>query len=143
MARVLIIDDDVRYANLVQHALEFNGYEVASLTRLGGALVKMISFRPDVVLLDVIMPECSGPELLRRLGTSWRNAGVRFVLHSNLPDAELAPIAEACGADGYLHKRGVQNLLEKLESLLAAPTPAGTILHADRAAQDPGLRRSS
>jgi DNA-binding response OmpR family regulator len=124
MPRVLIVDDDTRYAGLVQHALEIRGFEARVLTDLSRAVLEITSFRPDIVLLDVYMPELSGPELMRRLGRSWNRAGVRFLLYSNMPESELAEMAQECGADGYVVKRGVQALLQALESLPGTEPPS-------------------
>ena len=65
--RVACVDDDPHLRSLVEHALKASSYEVALYASGAEALAKLAAFRPDVLLLDVIMPEMDGRETLRQL----------------------------------------------------------------------------
>ena len=62
--KVLIIDDEVAFTNVVKLTLEErNGYEVCAENDSRGAIATARRFRPDIVLLDVVMPELDGGEV--------------------------------------------------------------------------------
>ena len=65
--RVLIVDDDRKILDLLVELLQLEGYEIATAIDGSQALDLAISFDPDVVVSDVVMPEVGGLELCRRL----------------------------------------------------------------------------
>ena len=78
MKRILIADDEPNIVTALEFLLERNGYEVL-IARNGGAALKMIEeSRPDLVLLDVMMPEMSGYEVCQRMRerSDWRHIKV-------------------------------------------------------------------
>src|SRR5579884_103167 len=69
-ARVLVVDDNEDAATIMAEALEALGHSVEVATGGAQALVRAESFSPDVVLLDLSMPEMDGYEVARRLRAS-------------------------------------------------------------------------
>jgi DNA-binding response OmpR family regulator len=65
--RILVVDDNELNLDLVSKILELDGYEVATADSGDVALEKVGVFKPDLALLDVMMPDMNGFELCRRL----------------------------------------------------------------------------
>jgi DNA-binding response OmpR family regulator len=67
MARILIADDDALLRALLQHRLTLDGYEVVAVEDGGMVLDALRDHRPDLLVLDAMMPVMDGFEILRRL----------------------------------------------------------------------------
>jgi PAS domain S-box-containing protein len=101
--RVLIVDDDRKILDLLVELLEIEGYEIA--TALDGleAFDLAISFNPDVIVSDVVMPQVGGLELCRHLKEDARTAYIPVLLISGRIPANDAGIEGLhAGADDYL-----------------------------------------
>src|SRR3954470_16435551 len=79
---VLTVDDELNIRRLVEINLRHAGYRVSSARDGVDALAKIREDRPDLVLLDVIMPHMDGFELLRRLKADPETAGIPVVMLS-------------------------------------------------------------
>jgi CheY-like chemotaxis protein len=117
--RILIFDDSPIICEVLSLELTTRGHIVA----LAGSLFEfersLVEFRPDVIFLDINMPEVSGDNVCRDLRTRGETEHVPIVLLSSLPDEELAQLAQAAGATGYLSKqRGMDELIKYLDELL-------------------------
>jgi DNA-binding NarL/FixJ family response regulator len=101
--RVLIVDDHAGFRRSAGRSLEATGWQVVGEATTGGEAVAALErCRPDVVLLDVGLPDVSGIEVARRLH---RDApGLAVVLISTHDRAEYAELAKASGARGFLNK---------------------------------------
>ena len=101
--RVLIVDDDRKMLDLLVDLLELEGYEVSTALDGADALDLAVSFDPDVVVSDVVMPVVGGLELCRRLKEHPRTAYVPVLLISGLMPSHDAGIEGLhAGADDYL-----------------------------------------
>lgn len=101
--RVLIVDDDRRMLDLLVDLLEIEGYEIATALDGADALDLTLSFDPDVVVSDVVMPVVGGIELCRRLKDNPRTAYVPVLLISGLINSDDGGIEGLhAGADDYL-----------------------------------------
>jgi len=69
--RILVVDDEPNIADLLSAALTFEGYQVGVAATGAEALEQVRSFRPNLVMLDVMLPDFDGNEVCRRL----RNQG--------------------------------------------------------------------
>jgi CheY-like chemotaxis protein len=100
-ARILVVDDDGDSVEVLRELLEGVGYEVRTATDGNQALEFAASFEPDVVLLDIHLPEFDGFEITRRLVASGprRPRVVAMTGYSRL-DAKLW----AFGFEALLHK---------------------------------------
>jgi two-component system, cell cycle response regulator DivK len=101
---VLVVDDHPLIARMVARLLRLRGIDCQTHLRSFGLLNRIAELKPALVLLDVEMPGIDGPSLTSLIRKDPGLSGCRVVLHSGLPEAELARIASACGADGYLPK---------------------------------------
>jgi two-component system OmpR family response regulator len=68
-ARVLVVDDEDSITDLVATALRYVGFEVAVASNGRQALERAATFRPELVVLDVMLPDLDGFEVVRRLGS--------------------------------------------------------------------------
>lgn len=117
-ANILVIDDSPVVLAVVEAALTEAGYRVQAVGAFAEAEVVLRTWRADVVLTDVCLPDVPGDDLCTRLKM---RAGhlVPVVLMSNLPDDELARRAHAARADGHLSKRqGAAHIVAALDALL-------------------------
>lgn len=101
-ARVLVVDDDPYVRDILQRFLEQRGFEV-SISKDGRHAVKTIeSFRPDVVLLDIRMPNMNGIECLQKIVASDVRCGV--IMISGEADIDLARDTLKMGAVDFIYK---------------------------------------
>jgi len=101
--RILIVDDDRKILDLLLDLLEIEGYEVATAIDGAEAIDLALSFNPDIVVSDVVMPHVDGLELCRRLKEDPRTAYVPVLLISGLATSDDAGIEGLhAGADDYL-----------------------------------------
>ena len=103
--RVLIVDDDIDGGKSLCMLLELDGYDVALATGLASALQAARSLRPQVVLMDLAMPEADGYEVARRLrALPGADAKLAFVALSGFGQASDAVRSEREGFAGHLVK---------------------------------------
>ncbi len=102
--RVLIVDDDQLLAEHYALVLQGAGLRVEILLDPSKIYDGLNSFRPDVVLLDVLMPDCSGPELaqLIRLQDEWLSVPIIYLSSETDGERQLAALVK--GGDDFLTK---------------------------------------
>ncbi len=112
-ARVLLADDNPQILELLEAYLEPLGLELLR-ARDGGETLEMVaSQRPDLILLDVMMPRFSGFDICRRIKDDPRTQDIHIIMVTALNEVGDMERAKECGADGYLCKP--VNKLELLE----------------------------
>jgi DNA-binding response OmpR family regulator len=99
---LLLVDDEPEVVDLLRDFLEEQGYSVMSALNGRDALVLASLTRPDVVLLDIRMPDMQGPEVLRALQA--RDASIPVVMVSGTDDEDLARDLLRAGAFDYVRK---------------------------------------
>lgn len=102
--KLLLIDDSPSSREVAADDLRAAGYTVATHDSAFGAVAAIIQNDPDLVLLDVQMPDIDGPSLAKMLKATPALHRKPLVLFSNLPSRELAKLAAECGADAYLER---------------------------------------
>lgn len=108
---ILVIDDNAVVLEATRATLEQAGFRVVTRDRASGAVVAVLSERPDLVLLDVNMPNMTGDSLADILGRTRATRGTLVVLYSSLPANALRMKALAAGANGFIQKTGVRTEL--------------------------------
>lgn len=108
---ILVIDDNAVVLEATRATLEQAGFRVVTLDRANGAVVAVLHERPDLVLLDVNMPNMTGDSLADILGRTRATRSTLVVLYSSLPANALRMKAMAAGAHGFIQKTGVQTEL--------------------------------
>ena len=123
--KVLVVEDDPSVRESLRRSLAFNGYQVALATDGVDGLAAVDRERPDVVVLDVMMPRMDGLETCRRM----RAAGIDLpVLMLTARDEVSDRVAGLdAGADDYLPKPfALEELLARLRALLRRAPDAGS-----------------
>ena len=118
-AKILVVDDEPNIVQTLQDRLEMNGYRVVTACNGRDGLEKAVSEKPEIILLDVIMPIMDGHEMLEHLRKTeeGKNASV-IMLTARSQNQDIAR-ATACGIDDYIVKPfDLSELLEKIETIL-------------------------
>ncbi len=114
--KILVIDDEPNIVQTLQDRLEMNDYEVVTAGNGKEGLKKTLQEKPDVILLDVIMPVMDGHEMLEVLRKQpGGNFSSVIMLTARSQTQDIAR-ANACGIDDYIVKPfDLSELLEKIE----------------------------
>jgi CheY-like chemotaxis protein len=122
MASILVVDDDQPAAELFAAILRHLGYHATSTCSGPQALEHIGTAMPDLVILDMMMPDMNGLEVLKRLRTDEKTAKVPVVMFSALDDDEWRERAAVAGANDYWIKGGFDagELEERVRSRLPA-----------------------
>ena len=118
--KVLIIDDDEGLSAVFEAELQKNGFQtVASLNGKGG-IDKALSEKPDLILLDQVLPDISGNEVVRTLKADAQTQNIPVLILSNFSQEELVKEAINNGAVDYIFKYQVepQDLVSKVKQTL-------------------------
>ena len=101
---VLVAEDEPHLLRLVQFRLEQEGYEVRTATDGESALVSVYDRRPDVCLLDVVMPRRSGWDVLRELRADERGRDLKVIMLTARATEDDIQTGMRLGADDYITK---------------------------------------
>ena len=127
MKQILIIDDDVNIGNMLEEVLIKNGYKVARAYSGTEALLSLSAFKPDLVLLDLMLPGLSGEEVLLKI------QGIPVIIMSAKLDVDNKVNLLLGGAVDYVTKPfEVKELLARITvALRNVSTPKNTALTFD------------
>jgi two-component system, OmpR family, response regulator len=115
--RVLVVDDDPKFVDIVVRCLERAGYDCVTGESGDHALWAVLDHRPDVIVLDVMMPHPSGIEVCRHLRADGWTGGIVIVSARNSDSDRTA--AQRAGADVVLAKPfPLDELLAAVETLV-------------------------
>jgi len=119
--RVLVVDDEKTIRDLITFRLEYHGHEVEIAQNGEEALEKVKVSKPDLMVLDVMMPGISGYEVCRTLKDNPETQGVKVVLLTAKGGAQDELDGKEAGADGFMSKPFRANfLIEKIDELMNA-----------------------
>lgn len=105
--RILLVEDDTALASVYRSRLELEGFEIEEVHNGEDALTAAIKFKPDLILLDAMMPKISGFDVLDILRNTPETTNVRVVMLTALSQPKDKERAESLGADDYLVKSQV------------------------------------
>ena len=105
--RILLVEDDQALAKVYISRLELEGFEVKHVLNGEDALSTAVQFKPDLVVLDAMMPKISGFDVLDILRNTPDTMNVRVIMLTALSQAKDKEMAEKLGADDYLVKSQV------------------------------------
>jgi two-component system OmpR family response regulator len=129
-ARLLVVEDEEMILELLSGSLRFAGFDVVTAVSGAEALRAVTASRPDLVLLDVMLPDGDGFEVVRRLRSSGPDVPVIFVTARDGVHERVAGLA--LGADDYVTKPfSLDEVLERIRAVLR---------RTGRAAAKPRLR---
>jgi two-component system OmpR family response regulator len=116
-ARLLVVDDEQTILELLSGSLRFAGFEVMTAASGAEALRAAAASRPDLVLLDVMMPDGGGFEVVRRMRSSGPDVPVIFLSARDAVRERVAGLA--LGADDYVTKPfSLDEVLERIRAVL-------------------------
>jgi two-component system, OmpR family, response regulator MprA len=132
---VLVIDDDEKITSMLRRSLAFEGYSVVTAANGQEGLKQMLREEPDMVILDVMMPQLDGWEVIRRM----REGGIEVPVLMLTAKDEVGDRVRGLdlGADDYLVKPfALEELLARVRSLLRRRTatekqPSNRVTYAD------------
>jgi len=102
--KVLVVDDDPEIVTFLSTLLELEGIESSVATSAAAALEQLAQMRPDLVLLDIAMPDRDGIDLCKELKRDPRTAEVPVFVVSARPGKDVVERALAAGAEEFIRK---------------------------------------
>lgn len=115
---ILVVDDDEMTRELVSFALQAKGYNVIAAADGLQAIIKIGEHKPDLAILDVMLPDLSGLELLNLFRIEFKMEKMPVILMSRLGSPKLVLAADKLGAIDFLVKPfEMEQLLEKIACL--------------------------
>ena len=120
--RILLVEDDGSLARVLRDNLTFEGFEIAWADNGEGAIVKARSFAPDLIVLDVMLPDTDGFELFGALRQHWRTPIIMLTARGERAD-KLRGLS--LGADDYITKPfDLEEFLARVRNVLRRVRPA-------------------
>ena len=124
-AKILVVEDDKAVRNLITTTLETQNYQYHTAEKGSEALLEAVSFQPDVMLLDLGLPDADGLELLRELRQRY---GLPVIVVSARTEESEKVAALDSGADDYITKPfGSPELLARIRAALRRAGPAANL----------------
>jgi len=123
LGRILLVEDDITLAGLYKMRMETEGFDVKHVGNGEEALQAAKEYRPDLVLLDIMMPKLDGFDVLDILHNTPALKGMKIVILSAIGEAEEQAKAMELGADEYLVKSQVliAEVMARIRSHLNLP----------------------
>jgi DNA-binding response OmpR family regulator len=125
--RILIVDDEAPVAKLLEQALRHEGYDVARADDGMEAMNRLHSFRPDVVIMDIMMPRLDGVQTTRLLRKNRSYADTVIIALSARTDQAARDAMRDAGANLYMRKPfTISRLVEHVRELLDTRATTGS-----------------
>jgi len=116
-ARVLVVDDEPSITDLVATVLRYEGFRVQTADTGRGALAAVTSFRPHLVVLDVMLPDLDGFEVQRRLAADGLRVPILFLTARDSTEDTVHGLT--MGADDYVTKPfSLEELVARVRAIL-------------------------
>ena len=115
--RILVVDDEHTLTDLLQMALRYEGWEVKSAANGQQALTVAREFKPDAVVLDIMLPDIDGLQVMARMREGGGETPVLFLTAKDSLDDRITGLT--AGGDDYVTKPfSLEELLARLRGLL-------------------------
>ena len=119
--RVLVVDDEVNIAELIGMALRYEGWNVRLAHTGSRAVAAAKEFRPDAVVLDIMLPDFDGQEVLRRMRSGQPDVPVLFLTARDSVEDRVAGLT--AGGDDYVPKPfSLEEVVARLRALMRRST---------------------
>jgi len=102
--KIIIVDDEQALVKMYSSALEMAGFEVISASDGKMAIETINKEKPDAILLDIIMPQINGLDVLKQLKEKEETKKIPVFLLTNLPEESALSKANSLGAEDYFVK---------------------------------------
>ncbi|WP_285438097.1 response regulator transcription factor [Streptomyces sp. ISL-98] len=128
--RVLVVDDEAPLAELLSMALRYEGWEVRSAGDGAGAVRSARDFRPDAVVLDVMLPDMDGLAVLGRLRCELPDVPVLFLTAKDSVEDRIAGLT--AGGDDYVTKPfSLEEVVARLRGLIRRSGTAAAAVRSE------------
>jgi two-component system OmpR family response regulator len=115
--RVLVVDDEVNIAELITMALRYEGFQVSSVHTGAEAVRAAREFDPDAIVLDIMLPDVDGMEVLRRVRRDDPEVPVAFLTARDAVEDRIAGLT--AGGDDYVTKPfSLEEVVARLRALM-------------------------
>ncbi len=115
--RVVVVDDESSLSDLLSMALRYEGWEVRSASDGRKAITAIREFRPDAVVLDIMLPDIDGLEVLKRIRSDGHDIPVLFLTAKDSLDDRISGLT--AGGDDYVTKPfSLEELVARLRGLI-------------------------
>jgi two-component system phosphate regulon response regulator PhoB len=105
--KILLVEDDTALAAVYRARLELEGFDIREVNNGEDALSATLDYKPDLILLDAMMPKISGFDVLDILRNTPETANVRIIMLTALSQPKDKERAEGLGVDDYMVKSQV------------------------------------
>lgn len=118
--KVLLVEDDDALASVYQTRLEAEGFSIKRVPNGEDALAAALAYKPDLILLDVMMPKVSGFDVLDILRNTPETTNIKIIMLTALSQDSDRERAQSMGVDDYLVKSQVviADVVEKIKAHL-------------------------
>ncbi|WP_279537845.1 response regulator transcription factor [Amycolatopsis acidicola] len=125
-ARLLVVDDEPNMVELLAASLRFAGFEVTTAPDGPAAIAEARRSRPDLMVLDVMMPGLDGFDVVRRLRSEGMRAPVLFLSARDAPEDKVTGLT--LGGDDYVTKPfSLDELVARIDAVLRRSGGAGAV----------------
>jgi two-component system OmpR family response regulator len=115
--RVLVVDDEVNIAELISMALRYEGWDITTAHTGSKAVREAKDHQPDAIVLDVMLPDIDGLEVLRRIRSTQPDVPVLFLTARDAVEDRVAGLT--AGGDDYVTKPfSIEELVARLRGLM-------------------------
>lgn len=120
MKKILLVDDDERILSVYEIGLKTAGYEVVTAKDAATALALTSTTKFDLVLLDEMLPDKSGNEILKELKANEATKGTTVAILSNFGHEEIVKEALNLGAVDYIlkYQASAEDLVKKVKGMI-------------------------
>ena len=119
--RVLVVDDEASLTDLLQMALRYEGWEIKTAADGSSAIATARDFRPDAVVLDIMLPDFDGLQVLQRMRADGNDVPVLFLTAKDSLDDRIAGLT--AGGDDYVTKPfSLEEVVARLRGLIRRST---------------------
>jgi len=115
--RVLVVDDEPNIVDVIGMALRFQGFNVASAANGRDAIARVGDFKPDLMVLDVMLPDMEGFDVAERLGAQRSRVPIIFLTAKDATEDKIRGLT--VGGDDYMTKPfSLEELIARIRSIL-------------------------
>jgi len=117
--KIIVVDDSKSNTFLLKHILELEGYSVIEVNHGSVAINILPNEKPDLVILDVMMPEVTGFDVLKNMKSKESTKYIPVLMYSSVAEDSVINMALEIGANDYMYKPVPrEELLKKVKSNL-------------------------
>jgi two-component system OmpR family response regulator len=115
--KILVVDDEPNIVDVISMALRFQEFEVESAANGAGAIAAVSAFKPDLIVLDVMLPDMEGFDVARRIGAQQARVPIIYLTARDATEDKIRGLS--LGGDDYVTKPfSLEELVARIRSIL-------------------------